>query len=127
MQAIVHKTFSADSRQQPDAAASVSHRKPDPAGDIVRLHGPELLRLHKASGWTLRVLAGTAWVTQDHDVRDIVLQAGESFVLDRDGDVLVSPLKEARICIQRDAVAGKAIRRADLHCLPSRASQASPA
>jgi hypothetical protein len=28
---------------------------------------------------------GCLWITQDHDIRDIVLQRGESFTLDRPG------------------------------------------
>ncbi|HJV84328.1 MAG TPA: DUF2917 domain-containing protein [Noviherbaspirillum sp.] len=127
MHATVHKTFTAGSFKHPAAAESVSHLKPDPAGELVHLQGPQFLRLHRAAGWTLRVLAGTAWITQDHDLRDIVLQAGESFVLDRDGDALVSPLKEVKICIQHDTVADKAVRKATAHRLTLRAEQASPA
>ena len=40
-------------------------------------------------GSSLRCLFGSVWVTQDGDPRDIVLAAGESFTLDRDGVAII--------------------------------------
>jgi hypothetical protein len=58
------------------------------------------LRMHDACGWTVRSVAGTIWITQDGDIRDIVLEAGESFTLDRDRTALLSPLNEAHITLE---------------------------
>ena len=40
------------------------------------------LRLNAAQGTLLRAVTGTLWVTIDNDPRDIVLDPGESFVVD---------------------------------------------
>jgi hypothetical protein len=40
------------------------------------------LRLNAAKGTLLRAVRGTLWVTIDNDPRDIVLDPGESFVVD---------------------------------------------
>lgn len=50
-------------------------------------------RLQYARHTRLRVRSGEAWVTVDADPRDIVLAAGESFVLDSDAAVVVYPLR----------------------------------
>ncbi|HJV81175.1 DUF2917 domain-containing protein [Noviherbaspirillum sp.] len=102
MHATVHKTFAVGHHHDRDGAAPESLLKLDPAGELVRLQAKQHLRLHKATGWTVRVLAGAVWLTQDGDIRDIVLQAGESYVLDRKEPALLSPFKDAQICIQRD-------------------------
>lgn len=43
----------------------------------------------------IRCEQGTLWLTQDNDVRDIVLSAGEQFEPDRAGAVLVYALEAA--------------------------------
>jgi hypothetical protein len=52
------------------------------------------LRLKDARGARLRAVQGTLWVTIDSDLRDIVLDAGESFVVDSDQPLVVMPLGE---------------------------------
>jgi hypothetical protein len=42
------------------------------------------LRLNAARGTLLRSVRGTLWITIDNDPRDIVLDPGESFVVDTD-------------------------------------------
>jgi hypothetical protein len=50
------------------------------------------LRLRDALGATLQPVRGTLWITIDGDPRDIVLEAGESFVVDVDRPMVVAAL-----------------------------------
>ena len=60
--------------------------------------------MRDAFGWTIKAVSGTIWITQESDSRDIVLKAGDTFVLDRKGSTLVSPLGDAKLCLKRDSV-----------------------
>ena len=52
------------------------------------------LRLKDARGARVRAVQGTLWITIDNDVRDIVLDPGESFVVDSNRPLVVLPLGE---------------------------------
>ena len=52
------------------------------------------LRLNAARGTLMRAVTGTLWVTIDNDPRDIVLDPGESFVVDSDQPLFVMALGE---------------------------------
>lgn len=49
-----------------------------------------MLRIRSARDTQVRVDEGTVWITQQDDTRDIVLQRGECFRLDRDGVALLT-------------------------------------
>jgi len=70
----------------------------------LRLAGDELLPMKNIRGRRLRCLEGSVWITLDHDLRDIFLQPGECFIVDRDGVTLVHALAPARLCLD-DGVA----------------------
>ena len=57
---------------------------------VIRLQSGELLDIEDGEGVAVTCLDGAVWVTQSHDSRDVVLESGESFVLDRPGLALVS-------------------------------------
>jgi hypothetical protein len=59
---------------------------------LVPLTTPVPLRLQSARGTRVRSLAGTLWVTVDGDGIDHILERGDSWVVDSDAPVLVSPL-----------------------------------
>ena len=59
----------------------------------------ELVRLPEARGTTLRVTRGTLWITLQNDVRDIVLEAGDSYMIDRGGLTLVEAQKASTVCV----------------------------
>lgn len=59
-------------------------------------------------GQRVSCLEGIIWITQHRDERDIVLKAGQSFVLDRPGLAIVFALQDALITLgpaQPDAMA----------------------
>jgi len=47
------------------------------------------LQLRDAAGCTVMCCAGTVWITQENDARDIFLAAGERFTFDRKGLALI--------------------------------------
>ena len=59
----------------------------------ITLHPADVVRLGAARGRRIESVFGRIWVTLDGDPRDIVLDPGEGFSVDRDGDVLISPLR----------------------------------
>jgi hypothetical protein len=75
-----------------------------PATGSVALSKEQHLRLRDAYGWTVKAESGTIWLTQESDSRDIVLKAGDSFVLDRQGAALISPLNDAKLSLKRESI-----------------------
>lgn len=100
MKASVHKTTARIDHRHSDGATSRVVMEIPANGEILMLRGRQHVRLHDAKGWTIRALGGAVWITQDGDLRDVVLEAGDSFTADR-ADVLMSPFGEARVCIAR--------------------------
>lgn len=56
-----------------------------------------ILRIPEPAGARIDCLAGSLWVTQDNDPRDIMLEAGESCELSGRARVLVQALEPARL------------------------------
>jgi hypothetical protein len=56
-------------------------------------------RIDNGRGLSVTALKGTVWITQHRDVRDIILSAGQSFVLDRNGVALVFAFREASVLV----------------------------
>lgn len=52
-------------------------------------------RVHRPVGRRVECVTGSLWITQDGDLRDIVLTAGESFAFDHQGDALISALDDS--------------------------------
>ena len=59
----------------------------------------QLLKVRSGVGHAIVCHSGSLWVTQHRDQRDVVLGAGESFALDRDGLALVQALEQSTITI----------------------------
>lgn len=68
--------------------------------DGLCLKPKQLLKVRGGSGLTIDCHSGSLWLTQDRDRRDIVLGAGESFTLDRNGLALVQALEQSAVSIQ---------------------------
>ena len=52
--------------------------------------------VHADTGRRVECVSGAIWITQDGDLRDIVLAAGESFDFDRRGEALLSAFADSR-------------------------------
>jgi hypothetical protein len=67
----------------------------------IRLNTGELLDINDGEGLTVECLEGAVWITQSNDPRDIVLNAGQSFMLDRPGLALVcAAAGPARVAVE---------------------------
>jgi hypothetical protein len=65
----------------------------------------ESLRIHGGVGETVIVFGGEVWLTQDGDLRDIFLGAGESFTLDVSAPALLHAVKPAQLMLAGPALA----------------------
>jgi hypothetical protein len=70
-------------------------------GGYVLIHGSDFrielqkgdhLKLRSASGARLTSIDGTAWITVDREPSDVLIPAGDSFVVPSDRSVLVGPV-----------------------------------
>jgi hypothetical protein len=59
---------------------------------VIHLRKGKLLDIDDGQGLRVDVLDGVVWITQSYDPRDIVIEAHQSFVLDRPGLALVNSL-----------------------------------
>jgi hypothetical protein len=64
------------------------------------------LRIRDGKGLELKVVSGSLWVTYEHDTDDIVVDAGNTFRVSRNGLTLVHAFKETRLRIASPAEAG---------------------
>ena len=61
----------------------------------------QILNVRGGIGHVIACHSGSIWVTQEGDLRDIILGAGESFALERKGPVLVQALEQSAISFER--------------------------
>ncbi len=82
--------------------------------DGLCLKRKQVVKVRGGMGHSVVCDSGSVWVTQDGDPRDIVLRAGESFTIDRNGLALVQALEPGSISILRSAAQPRAIMAAAL-------------
>ena len=69
------------------------------------LHGARTIskgairHVHAENGRRVEVVSGAIWITQDGDPRDIVLESGDGFAFDRNGDALLSAFADSRYLV----------------------------
>lgn len=68
------------------------------------------LTVRDGQGACITARRGTVWITQDHDRRDVVLTAGESFRLDREATAIVQAMDTAELLILPPAARADAPR-----------------
>jgi hypothetical protein len=66
-----------------------------------RLAYREMLKLRGRAGDRVDCLDGCVWITQEGDRRDILLDAGQGFMLDRAGTAIVYALRDAGVEVRR--------------------------
>lgn len=66
--------------------------------DTLDLADGETLELLDGTGTTLRVTRGSVWITMESDTRDVVLEAGDTFVVDRPGLTLIAAQAPTTLC-----------------------------
>lgn len=65
----------------------------------INLRKGAIHRLPSGRGQRIESLAGSLWVTIDNDVRDILVNPGQGFSIDRDGAALISALDDSRFVV----------------------------
>lgn len=83
------------------AQASRSHRPSvqatPPCCGVQEIAKAGIHEVKQALGVTIECLEGSVWVTLDGDLRDLVLDAGQSCKIDRKRRVLIQALDTARV------------------------------
>jgi hypothetical protein len=73
--------------------------RPTPGPRHLKAH--EVLHIHNGAGLAVKCVRGVLWITQSNDTDDIVVRAGETFVLDRNGLALIgAPVGPADLVVQ---------------------------
>lgn len=78
----------------------------DVPSTCMRLAPGQVARLQLRAGTRLRGERGTTWLTADGDTRDVLLDPDDTWVLERDRQVLACALHaqgEATLCIEAPA------------------------
>jgi len=66
---------------------------------LTDLTAGSMLPVRDGRGRAIVVFEGLVWITQDNDLRDFVLAAGESFRIDRQGLTLVEALRHSKLLL----------------------------
>ena len=59
----------------------------------------QLLRIDDARGQLVQCLEGTLWMTQQDHPQDLVLEAGDEAIIERDGLTVLQALGDARLVL----------------------------
>jgi hypothetical protein len=68
-------------------------------GGALRLARGQVLKLRDGSGSTVCASDGTVWITEENSVKDVVLQAGQCYRLERSGVALLQAFADASLSI----------------------------
>ena len=75
--------------------------------DLIPVKARGIHRILNGAGLTVECVRGALWITQAGDERDVTLQAGEHFRLDRDGLAVVYGLEPAVFSLLTEPRAGR--------------------
>jgi hypothetical protein len=68
-------------------------------GTVISLPAREALTLPHVGGTTLRVTQGVLWLTEEKDRHDVVLRAGDNWLVESNGDTVVEAQNDAVFCV----------------------------
>lgn len=60
----------------------------------------ETFSINDGLGYRIICDSGNIWITQDNDRRDIILQRGDSFTLDRAGQALIHAFEASAVAVK---------------------------
>ncbi len=60
----------------------------------------DLITIAAVRGLVLRVRGGALWITQHKDTQDHVVRAGEAFLADRAGPMVIQPLGNVELAVE---------------------------
>ncbi len=66
---------------------------------FLHLAPDDVIDIADGKGVSIEALSGAIWITQSHDGRDIVLERGDAFTLDRRGIAVLSALRPATVSV----------------------------
>lgn len=67
----------------------------------------QTMSLVDAAGVRIHTRSGIVWVTQDNDLRDVILREGESFTLEDKGRAIVQAFEPSRVRLSRTPAAAR--------------------
>lgn len=67
-------------------------------GTIIDLAAGENVSLPNMRGTTLRITRGAVWITQENDTKDIVLRAGDNWVVEKNGLTILEAQESTTLC-----------------------------
>jgi hypothetical protein len=65
----------------------------------VKLAQYDTINIIDGKGSRIAARSGNIWITQEHDVRDVILRPGQSFTLDRNGTAVIEALTGAEVAL----------------------------
>jgi hypothetical protein len=71
----------------------------EPADAAIALGKDEIARVEHPLGVTISCRSGRVWLTNDRDRKDVVLDAGESHVCDRDSRLTMQALRACLVLV----------------------------
>jgi hypothetical protein len=67
-------------------------------GTIIDLAARESVSLPNMRGTPLRITRGSVWITQENDTQDIVLRAGDTWVVEKNGLTILEAQENTTFC-----------------------------
>lgn len=69
----------------------------------------DTLRIRDGEGLVIEVVEDSLWLTQERDIKDYIVEAGQSMVIDRPGLTLASPCSAARLRVRKSGATCNAV------------------